>query len=181
MCSYWERCEWLGTGIIWRLLHPHVWWLRWDDSQNGLSWDWPSECLHMCLWILTAWHWVPRGTSRKQIFQEIKAEPVRLLIFHWLSQSITSTHFIDNKQVTTAIWASLWRHLYSSFWWRSGKITIQKTTWDGRYRCSHIWVTQPTTGNGSPLCSFWSMEQLVGRESPNRYKLLSSTTLWKWF
>lgn len=124
----WERLQWLGTGIIWRLLHPHVWCLAWDNAQNELSWNCLLECLCMCLWFLPELHWAfylgLEGASREQIFQEAKAKPKRLLLtFSSKFHCITSTHFIGHKPVTIAIWGSLGGDLYSSFQWWSGRIT----------------------------------------------------------
>lgn len=48
----WARCECLGTGILWRVLHSHVWRLGCDDLKVGLSWDcWLNHIYVVSMWL----------------------------------------------------------------------------------------------------------------------------------
>lgn len=55
--TYWERLEWVGSAIVWRLLRPQVWCLAWYKAQDEWSWDCPLKCLCTCFWLLTALLW----------------------------------------------------------------------------------------------------------------------------
>ena len=134
--SFWGlrwKTQWPMVGIIWKLIHAQVWWLKW--LAGGLSSSPYSLYIWMSLGFLRVWC---LGSQGEYLMRE-RAKQKRCCLFSLILRSylaLLMPHFI-HRGSHKVLPGARGGEIDSASWW--GVAMSWKNEWDWKYCYSHFW------------------------------------------